>query len=76
MDFWSESVFVLSEEISFEVFFSPIWSHVNEKEKKNNRTTDAHVKTVALLWSSTKQLKIHCEVNGKTKVSGKWLTIG
>ncbi len=35
-EFLGVNVFVLSE-MSFEVF-SPIWSHVNENEKKKNRT--------------------------------------
>ncbi len=33
MDFWESICYVLSEEMSFEVF-SPIWSHANANEKK------------------------------------------
>ena len=36
MNFGEEICCALSENMSFEVL-SPIWSHVNEKEKKNHK---------------------------------------
>ena len=38
MNFWEQIWCALSEEISFEAI-SPIWSHVNENEKKNRKKT-------------------------------------
>ena len=55
MDFWVQICCVLSDKLSFEVF-SPMWSHVNENEKKiisNQKCKVLKINSLDISWKGT-----------------------
>ena len=47
----------LKEEIPFDFFIVPIWSHVNENEKANHQKSETKIQNIVQVYGSGQQLK-------------------